>query len=194
MKRSVLKELIKRSMREVTPNTGAMSDEEEKMVADYEEEEANKHALDNERPMEEASSKSAEILNRPAGHMTFEQMGMIIMLADAVGENKEADEFLSRVASKKEADRYIQSLIAKVDGDEGVLTEADRIVAAWAEKQTIKEEMIGGYIDLLGPDFEDGVKMVEKAWNVWKAGELTEPGMIDHARQDIMTHMKNTLI
>ena len=195
MKRSVLKELIKRSMQEVTPNTGAMTPEEEKMVADYEtEEEPNKHALDNERPMEEASSKSAEILNRPAGRMTFEQMGMIMMLADAVGENKEADEFFSRVASKKEAEQYIQSLITKVDGEEGVLAEAEKIVAAWAEKQTIKEEMIGGYIDLLGPDFEDGVKMVEKAWNVWKAGELTEPGMIDHARQDIMTHIKNTLI
>jgi hypothetical protein len=126
MKRSVIKELIKRSMREVAPKTdsGAMTPEEEKMVADYEEEEANKHALDSERPMEEASSKSAEILNRPAGHMTFEQMGMIIMLADAVGENRGADEFLSKVSSKKEADRYIQSLIAKDDGKEGVMNES----------------------------------------------------------------------
>ena len=43
MKRSDLKELIKKSMLEVAPkkDSGAMTPEEEKMVADYEEEEAN---------------------------------------------------------------------------------------------------------------------------------------------------------
>ena len=54
MKRSDLKELIKKSMLEVSPTSGAMTPEEEKMVADYEEEEANKYALDKEEPMEEA--------------------------------------------------------------------------------------------------------------------------------------------
>jgi hypothetical protein len=55
MKRSDLKELIKKSMLEVAPKSGAMTPEEEKMVADYEEEEVNKYALDKEEPMEEAS-------------------------------------------------------------------------------------------------------------------------------------------
>ena len=57
MKRSDLKELIKKSMLEVAPKSGAMTPEEEKMVADYEEEEVNKYALDNERPLEEALNK-----------------------------------------------------------------------------------------------------------------------------------------
>ena len=57
MKRSDLKELIKKSMLEVSPKSGAMTPEEEKMVAGYEEEEANKYALDNERPLEEALNK-----------------------------------------------------------------------------------------------------------------------------------------
>ena len=43
MKRSDLKELIKKSMLEVSPKSGAMTPEEEKMVTDYEEEEANKY-------------------------------------------------------------------------------------------------------------------------------------------------------
>lgn len=79
MKRSDLKELIKKSMLEVSPTSGAMTPEEEKMVADYEEEEANKYALDKEEPMEE-----------------------------------------------------------------DVLREADEIVAAWAQKQTLSEEGILG--------------------------------------------------
>jgi hypothetical protein len=57
MRLKELKDLIKKSMVEVAPKTdsGAMTPEEEKMVADYEEEKANKYALDKEEPMEEAS-------------------------------------------------------------------------------------------------------------------------------------------
>jgi len=57
MRLKELKDLIKKSMLEVTPNSGAMTPEEEEMVANYEEEEANKYALDNERPLEEALNK-----------------------------------------------------------------------------------------------------------------------------------------
>ena len=138
MKRSDLKELIKRSMLEATPNTGAMTPEEEKMVTDYEEEEANKYALDKEEPLEEEMSRADKVLNRPSNSISFEQMGMIMMLADELGENREANEFLSGVVSRKAADEYIKQLIAKIDGDEGVLAEAEKIVAAWAEKKTLK--------------------------------------------------------
>ena len=60
MKRSDLKELIKKSMLEVSPNSGAMTPEEEEMVAGYEEEEANKYALDKEEPMEEDVLREAD--------------------------------------------------------------------------------------------------------------------------------------
>ena len=59
MKLSEFKQLIKQSIREEKEKekntSGKMTPEEEKMVADYEEEEANKHALDSERPMEEGN-------------------------------------------------------------------------------------------------------------------------------------------
>ena len=94
--------------------------------------------FDQEAGLEENMSKADKVLNRPAHAMSFEQMGMIMMLADELGENRQADEFLSGVVSKKAADEYIKQLIAKIDGDEGVLAEAEKIVAAWAEKQTSK--------------------------------------------------------
>jgi len=86
MKKSQLKELIKQSMTELNSpeyldlmkkaddtgrgyaerdafrnqaydlKIGAMTPDEEKMVFDYEEEEANKHALDSENPLEENTS------------------------------------------------------------------------------------------------------------------------------------------
>lgn len=59
MKLSEFKQLIKQSILEEkekeTNDTGAMTPEEEKMVTDYEEEEANKYALDSEEPLDEAS-------------------------------------------------------------------------------------------------------------------------------------------
>ena len=130
MKRSDLKELIKKSMLEVSPTSGAMTPEEEKMVADYEEEEANKYALDKEEPMEE-----------------------------------------------------------------DVLREADEIVAAWAQKQTINEEMHGGYLELLemNPAFDEGVASLLQAWNEWKEGDETEPHMVEEAKQDVLAYLASMM-
>ena len=62
MRLKELKDLIKKSMVEVAPkkDSGAMTPEEEKMVADYEEEKANKYALDKEEPMEEDILREAD--------------------------------------------------------------------------------------------------------------------------------------
>ena len=137
MKRSDLKELIKKSMLEVSPNSGAMTPEEEKMVADYEEEEANKYALDKEEPMEE-----------------------------------------------------------------DVLREADEIVAAWAQKQTLNEEvndgneeMYGGYLELfeMNPAFEEGVANLLQAWDEWKEGPETEPEMVEEAKHDILAYLSSMM-
>jgi len=200
MKRSALKELIKRSMLEVSPNTGAMTPEEEKMVTDYEEEEANKYALDKEEPLEEEMSKADKVLNRPAHAISFEQMGMIMMLADELGENRQADEFLSGVASKKAADEYIKQLIARIDGEEGmmeedIIAEADSIVASWAEKKTLKEEMHGGYLEIMemNPKFDEGVEMLLEVWEEWKAGPMTEPEMVAEAKQDVLSYLSSVL-
>lgn len=200
MKRSDLKELIKKSMLEVTPKGGEMTPEEEKMVADYEEEEANKYALDKEEPLEEEMSKADKVLNRPSNSISFEQMGMIMMLADELGVNREADEFLSGVVSKKAADEYIKQLIARIDGEEGmieedIIAEADSIVASWAEKKTLKEEMHGGYLELMemNPKFDEGIEMLLEVWEEWKAGEMTEPEMVAEAKQDLLKYLASVL-
>jgi len=202
MKRSDLKELIKQSMLEVAPkkDSGAMTPEEEKMVAGYEEEEANKYALDKEEPLEEEMSRADKVLNRPAHAISFEQMGMIMMLADELGENRQANEFLSGVVSKKAADEYIKQLIAKIDGEEGmmeedIIAEADSIVASWAEKKTLKEEMHGGYLELMemNPKFDEGIEMLLEVWEEWKAGEMTEPEMVAEAKQDLLRYLASVL-
>jgi hypothetical protein len=280
MKRSVIKELIKQSMLEVAPKKdsskadGSLESDAAALayLRDREEEEKNKYAVGpKEEPgLEEDMSRADKVLNRPSNSITFEQMGMIMMLADELGENKEANEFLSGVVSKKAADQYIKQLIGKLDGGEGmmqegmelpddiewdveevldyydhysadlivrgyspstgktyggsvvgteagggdwdyyegdivgieempndddILAEAEKIVAAWAEKKTLKEEMHGGYLELfeMNSDFEQGVELLLKAWNEWKEGPETEPEMIDQAREDIITYLRGEL-
>ena len=65
-----------------------------------------------EEEIDENISKSTAILNRPSNRMTFEQMGMIMVLADELGgeENAKANEFVSGVVTKMKADEYIKEL------------------------------------------------------------------------------------
>jgi hypothetical protein len=73
-----------------------------------------------EEEIDENISKSTAILNRPSNRMTFEQMGMIMVLADELGgeENAKANEFVSGVVTKMKADEYIKELIAKIDNEQ----------------------------------------------------------------------------
>jgi hypothetical protein len=200
MKRSDLKELIKKSMLEVSPKSGAMTPEEEKMVADYEEEEANKYALDKEEPMEEASV----ILNRDEVYAKYAPLvkqymknGLDKYAAISKAQNVLAKEYGATPLN-------IQSTISDYFDDqdrnatyanEDILREADEIVAAYAEKKTIKEEMHGGYLELfeMNPAFEEGVANLLQAWNEWKEGDMTEPYMIEEAKQDVLAYLSSMM-
>ena len=200
MKRSDLKELIKKSMLEVSPKSGAMTPEEEKMVADYEEEEANKYALDKEEPMEEGSV----ILNRDEVYAKYAPLvkqymknGLDKYAAISKAQNVLAKEYGATPLN-------IQSTISDYFDDqdrnatyanEDVLREADEIVAAYAEKKTLNEEMYGGYLELfeMNPNFEEGVSMLLAAWEEWKEGPMTEPEMVEEAKHDILAYLSSMM-
>jgi uridine phosphorylase len=200
MKRSDLKELIKKSMLEVSPNSGAMTPEEEKMVADYEEEEANKYALDKEEPMEEGSV----ILNRDEVYAKYaplvkqymenglDRHAAILKAQDVLAKEYGATPLnIQSTISDYFDDQYRNSTYANED----VLREADEIVAAWAQKQTLNEEMHGGYLELLemNPAFDEGVAKVLEAWNEWKEGDMTEPYMVEEAKQDVLAYLSSMM-
>ena len=200
MKRSDLKELIKKSMLEVSPTSGAMTPEEEKMVAGYEEEEANKYALDKEEPMEEASV----ILNHDEVYAKYAPLVKQYMKngLDKYAAISKAEHVLAKEYGATPLN--IQSTISDYFDDqdrnatyanENVLREADEIVAAWAEKQTLNEEMHGGYLELLemNPNFEEGVAKLFQAWEEWKEGPETEPEMIEEAKHDILAYLSQMM-
>lgn len=51
----------------------------------------------------------------------------------------------------------------------------------------------GGYVELMSADLERGIRLVQKAWDDWKAGPMTEPGMIEYAKEDLIRHIHDSL-
>jgi hypothetical protein len=279
MKRSDLKELIKKSMVEVAPkkDSGAMTPEEEKMVADYDEEQANKYALDKEEPLEEilnipddiewewygqdldqVDSSSAEIgfegYSPSTGHSFTASVpaydnggdwewneGDIDFIEQAPMEEdilREADEIVAAYAKKKLvkealdfprdavqalADAYenIEKIYSTFGRDSRFKDEAkqDDYLMIKATLQSINnklvgldsdfgygkgaklgynglnEEMHGGYLELfeMNPAFEEGVASLLEAWNEWKQGDMTEPYMVEEAKQDVLAYLSSIM-
>jgi len=79
--------------------------------------------------------------------------------------------------------------------NEDILREADEIVAAYAEKKTLNEEMHGGYLELfeMNPNFEEGVAKLLQAWEEWKEGPETEPEMVEEAKHDILAYLSSMM-
>jgi hypothetical protein len=171
MKRSDLKELIKKSMVEVAPkkDSGAMTPEEEKMVADYEEEKANKYALDKEEPLE-------EILNIP-DDIEWEWDGQVLDQVDSYSAEiglegyspSTGHSFTASVPAYDNGGDWEWNegdidFIEQAPMEEDILREADDIVAAYAEKQTLKEA------DLSQANFSKLSQVVRNIAHVNKVG------------------------
>ena len=48
----------------------------------------------------------------------------------------------------------------------------------------------GGYVESMGPLFDRGVNMLINAWEEWKMGPMTEPGMIEFAKKDVLSYLE----
>jgi hypothetical protein len=204
MKRSDLKELIKKSMLEVSPKSGAMTPEEEKMVADYEEEEANKYALDKEEPMEEDILREAdEIVAAYAEKKTLKEAGASskywVVAKDKRGElyvfndgyyntKEEANNALKNISVPK----IVDANTIKV---QPVPTSPNYIGLFKNLSEGLNEEMHGGYLELLemNPNFEEGVAKLLQAWNEWAEGDMTEPYMVEEAKHDILAYLSSMM-
>lgn len=51
----------------------------------------------------------------------------------------------------------------------------------------------GGYVEAMGPKFDMAVDRLVRAFEEWKNGPMTEPGMVPHAKNDVVTYIDNRL-
>jgi predicted RNase H-like HicB family nuclease len=50
-----------------------------------------------------------------------------------------------------------------------------------------------GYVEVMGPDFDQAIELLQSAWEEWKNGPMTEPGDIPQAKQDIIDYIGSLL-
>ena len=55
------------------------------------------------------------------------------------------------------------------------------------KENTIQEQ--GGYVEVMGPDFDQAINLLKSAWEEWKNGPATEPTDIPLAKQDILEYI-----
>ena len=50
-----------------------------------------------------------------------------------------------------------------------------------------------GYVEVMGPDFDQAIELLQSAWEEWKNGPMTEPEDIPQAKQDILDYVASLL-
>ena len=55
------------------------------------------------------------------------------------------------------------------------------------KENTVQESE--GYIEVMGPDFDQAIELLQSAWKEWKNGRATEPTDIPQAKQDILEYI-----
>ncbi len=82
--------------------------------------------------------------------------------------------------------------------DEGDYTVVSMHYCQYNEAEEEKQkapisEMNGGYVEAMGPDFDEAVDLLSHAWNQWKNGPATEDEDIEPAKADILEYVKSLL-
>jgi len=80
---------------------------------------------------------------------------------------------------------------------ENKLTTTSKAITEKKDDAYIKKpvsEMNGGYVEAMGPDFDDAIDLLAHAWNQWKNGPSTEEEDIEPAKADILGYVKSVLI
>jgi len=76
----------------------------------------------------------------------------------------------------------------------GKLAEGRRKKATGGKVVTENDYETGGYVESMGPKLDKGVNFLIEAWEEWKMGPMTEPGMIEHAKKDLLSYLETQFI
>jgi len=59
------------------------------------------------------------------------------------------------------------------------------------KENTVQESE--GYVEVMGPDFDQAINLLQSVWEEWKNGRATEPEDIPQAKQDILDYVASLL-
>ena len=72
----------------------------------------------------------------------------------------------------------------------GKISEGRRKKSTGGKVVTENDYETGGYVESMGPLFDKGVNLLIKAWEEWKMGPMTEPGMVEFAKKDVLNYLE----
>ena len=90
----------------------------------------------------------------------------------------------------KKAAEKLASLGMSEEENSAVIKEARRKKTKGGKVVTENDYETGGYVESMGPMFDKGVNFLIKAWEEWKMGPMTEPGMIEFAKKDVIGYLE----
>ena len=74
------------------------------------------------------------------------------------------------------------------------ISEGRRAKSKGGKVVTENDYETGGYVEAMGPIFDKAVKMLLSAWEEWKDGPMTEPGMVEFAKKDVLEFLDSKLV
>ena len=83
--------------------------------------------------------------------------------------------------------------LAAIDLIKGKLNEGRRKKMKGGKVVTENDYETGGYVESMGPRLDKVLKMLIAVWEEWKNGPATEPGMVPHAKNDLVQFLSNQI-
>lgn len=117
---------------------------------------------------------------------------------DHLTSNKEEEQLKKAYAALDKAEqdgdiRKQELALAAIDLIKGKLNEGRRKKTQGGKIVTENDYETGGYVESMGPMFDKAVSGLIAAFTEWKEGPMTEPGMIPHAKKDVVQYIDGQL-
>jgi len=108
------------------------------------------------------------------------------------------DWWQAKISSAKDK---LQGAYDYLDGEEGAL-QVDQLTLEEGRRAKMKGGKVvtendydtGGYVESMGPRLNKAIKHLLVVWDEWKNGEMTEPGMVPHAKKDLINYLSGELL
>ena len=137
----------------------------------------------------EGASKVRKQLNERVGSL----QEFIALIQDRAAENdtteaEEAEEVMYALGE------HYNFGVDILHGPKDSISEGRRRKSQGGKVVTENDYDTGGYVESMGPIFDKAVNMLIKAWEEWKMGPMTEPGMIEFAKKDVLEYLETQLM
>ena len=136
--------------------------------------------------------KNEEVVNESRGAFDMCVSAIQDIAEDGdISEREAAMEMMIAIADKYDFD--MAGLESQLFHGDDSINEGRRRKSQGGKVVTENDYNTGGYVEAMGPIFDKACKMLMSAWEEWKNGPMTEPGMIEYAKKDVIEYIDSKL-